>query len=284
MTTTKRSSETAGTAAAARAAHLIVDKPPLIFEDTLAAALLGAEAETLIDYHRLHGDHLVLSHARTGVACRARYTEDRLAEGVRRGVRQYIILGAGLDTFAYRSELANQVRVFEVDHPATQESKRRRLAEAGVAEPENVAYIAADLAVDPLIERLVSGGFDLARPAVVSWLGVTMYLDASAVAATLAALGGLATGTEIIVEYMVPAELRDADGQTYVDLVTPFAAERGEPWLGFFSPDEMSTLLTGHGFGSVEHVTQRDMIAPALWDREDGLRPSTLGRISTARL
>ena len=284
MATTRQSSQTARTAAAARAAHLIVDKPPLIFEDTLAATLLGAEAETLIDYHRLHGDHLVLSHARTGVACRSRYTEDRLAEGVRRGVRQYVLLGAGLDTFAYRSELAGHVRVFEVDHPATQESKRRQLAAAGLVEPENVAYVAADLAVDPLVERLISGGFDLSRPAVVSWLGVTMYLDARAIATTLAELGRLAPGTEIIVEYVVPEEFRDADGQTYVDLVAPFAAERGEPWLGFFSPDEMSALLTGHGFGSVEHIQQRDMIAPALWDREDGLRPSALGRISTARL
>jgi len=117
-------SQTALTAAAARAAHLIVDQPPWIFTDTLAMALLGDQGPDLVQYHRAHGTHVVLTGARAQVTCRSRYAEDALAAAVGRGVTQYLILGAGLDSFSYRSDLARMVRVFEVDHPDSQESKR----------------------------------------------------------------------------------------------------------------------------------------------------------------
>jgi methyltransferase (TIGR00027 family) len=123
-------SQTALTAAAARAAHLVVDGSPKIFTDSLAAALLLDRADELLAYHRTHGGHPVLSGARTQVVTRSRYTEDRLAESVQRGAGQYVILGAGLDSFAYRSALAARVRVFEVDHPATQAWKRWAVSRA----------------------------------------------------------------------------------------------------------------------------------------------------------
>src|SRR5215472_15941963 len=115
------------TAAAARAAHLVVDEPPFIFADTCAAAVLGQRAEELVGYHLNHGSHPILAAARSQVVCRSRHTEDRLAAAVATGVSQYVILGAGLDTFGYRSQLAADVRVFEVDHPATQGWKRSAL-------------------------------------------------------------------------------------------------------------------------------------------------------------
>jgi len=118
---------TALTAAAARAAHLIVDGPPTIFADPLAHLVLAERADELLSYHRRHGEHLVLASARAQVTCRSRFTEDRLVDAIARGIEQYVILGAGLDTFAYRSELAARVRVFEVDHPSTQDWKRARL-------------------------------------------------------------------------------------------------------------------------------------------------------------
>jgi methyltransferase (TIGR00027 family) len=128
-------SHTALTAAAARAAHLIVDNGPTIFTDSLASPLLGEQADELIGYHRAHGTHLVLSAARAQVTCRSRYTEDRLADGAERGITQYVILGTGLDSFGYRSRLARRMRVFEVDHPATQQWKRSRLAAARIPDP-----------------------------------------------------------------------------------------------------------------------------------------------------
>src|SRR5215469_9627471 len=135
---------TALAAAAARAAHLVVDREPVIFADTLAAPLLGERADELLSYHTRHGMHPVLAGARTQAACRSRYTEDAVARAASRGVTQYVILGAGLDSFAYRGAgdtAARQMRVFEVDHPVTQGWKRQALTAANVAVPDSVAFV-----------------------------------------------------------------------------------------------------------------------------------------------
>jgi len=281
-------------AAAARAAHLIVDKPPFIFADTCAAAVLGDRAEELIGYHRQHGSHPILSAARAQVVCRSRYAEDRLAAAAATGVRQYVLLGAGLDSFGYRSPLAAAVRVFEVDHPETQAWKQSALAAAGMRVPPSVVFVAADLAAvspasgergpDALGSKLRIAGFDFGEPAVISWLGVLMYLDRDAIARTLAVIAGCAPGTELIADYMLPRELRDDAGDQYVELVGPTAAERGEPWLSFFAPVEMSKLLAQHGFGGSEHARQRDAVPADLWRRADALRPIDLSMIAWARL
>jgi methyltransferase (TIGR00027 family) len=288
---------TALTAAAARAAHLIVDDEPVIFADTLAEAMLGEQAEEFIAYHRAHGTHPVLVGARAQVTCRSRYAEDRLARGIERGIGQYVLLGAGLDSFAYRSPLAGRVRVFEVDHPATQEHKRRVAgavtgsargaagsagAAAGDAAVGGVTFVPVDFARDSLADALGRAGFDAARPAFVSWLGVTMYLDYSAIEATVSVLGGLAPGSQIVVDYMLPAGLRDAEGQTYADLVGQVAAERGEPWRSVFAPEAMADLLARYGFGQARDVGQRDMIPAASWDRSDALHPAELSHIAHA--
>ena len=267
---------TALTAAAARAAHLIVDQEPWIFADGLAAQLLGEQAEELISYHKLHGTHPVLAGARVQVTCRSRYTEDALSRAVSRGVGQYVILGAGLDSFAYRAGLAGRVRVFEVDHPATQDWKRRALAAALVPVPEAVTFVAVDLATDSLAGPLLAAGFDTAAPALVSWLGVTMYLTPDAVADILAADGRLAPGTELVADYMLPAGLRDEAGAVYGELVAQAAAERGEPWLSCFAPGEMADMARRAGFREVRNVRQRDAIPAGLWQRPDSLRPAAL--------
>ena len=272
---------TALTAAAARAAHLIVDTEPVIFADTLAQAMLGERAEELISYHRAHGTHPVLAGARAQVTCRSRYAEDRLADAIGRGIGQYVLLGAGLDSFAYRSPLAGQVRVFEVDHPATQEYKRRvrEVAEGG-GRVGGVRFVAVDFGRDSLGEALGRAGFDAEQPALVSWLGVTMYLDESAIEATVAVLGAFAPGSEVVVDYMLPAGMRDAAGQMYADLVGQAAAEWGEPWRSAFAPGAMAALLARHGFGAARDVGQQDMIPAAAWDRSDALRPAELFRIA----
>jgi len=263
-------------AAAARAAHLLVDGPPAIFADTLAAALLGDRAEELIAYHRRHGAHPVLAGARVQVTCRSRYAEDALARAAGAGVTQYVILGAGLDSFAYRGGPAGRVRVFEVDHPASQRVKRAALAAAGIEVPDSVRFVPADLAVDPLARCLAAAGFDAAAPAVVSWLGVTMYLTSEAVAQTLAAVAGLAPGTELIADYLLPPDARDEAGALYGTLVAQASAERGEPWLSCFTPGQMADLAARAGFGPVRAVSQRDAIPAGLWQRADSLRPAAL--------
>jgi methyltransferase (TIGR00027 family) len=275
-------SQTALMAAAARAAHLIVDHEPVIFADELAATLLGEQADELISYHRAHGTHPVLCCARAQVLCRSRFTEDQLAACVRTGLTQYVILGAGLDSFAYRTESA--VRVFEVDHPATQQWKRGQLAAARIPVPDSVSFVAMDFERDQLAGLLRQAGFDRSRPALVSWLGVTMYLTQAALGRTLAEIGGFAPGTQLVTDYILPAALRDDAGNAYADLVAPVAAERGEPWLTFLAPDDMSVLLEGHGFGAAEHVWQHDAIPAALWDRADSLRPAGLSVLARATI
>jgi methyltransferase (TIGR00027 family) len=275
-------SQTAMTAAAARAAHLLVDSEPRIFADSLAALLLGDEAETYLRYHREYRDHPLLAGTRAQATCRSRFTEDQLALAAARGTAQYVILGAGLDSFACRSELAGRLRVFEVDHPATQQRKRALLAAAGLAEPPTLTWVPVDFETDELIASLTAAGLDPAAPAFVSWLGVTMYLTAEAIGATLASLSRLAPGSELVTDYMLTADLRDADGVAYADLVMPDSERRGEPWLSFFTPEQMTGLLTRHGFTGVRDVRQRDAVSAALWERTDLLRPIELSRLCHA--
>src|SRR6266498_860248 len=222
----RQPSQTALAAAAARAAHLVVDSEPFIFRDPIAMALLGDRADEMVGYHRARGDHIVLSGTRAQVTTRSRYTEQRLAELARRGLRQYVILGAGLDSFAYRSPLVGQLRVFEADHPATQRWKRALLTAAQIAPPDALTFVGVDLEAAPLAERLAAEGLDPSTPALVSWLGVSFYLTPEAVAATLAAIGGLAPGTELVVEYALPPGLRDATGRAYAEFALTVAEER----------------------------------------------------------
>ncbi|MEV4320185.1 class I SAM-dependent methyltransferase [Actinocrispum sp. NPDC049592] len=258
------------TAAAARAAHLIVDAEPFIFADTLAYQVLGEQAEELVQYHRLHGTHPILAGARATVTTRSHYTETRLAAS---GLDQYVVLGAGLDTFAYR---ATGIRIFEVDHPATQARKLELLAAAGI--PASATYVPVDFEQDSLTKQLVHGGLDPARPAFVSWLGVTMYLTPQAIAQTLADLSTLAPGTEIVFDYLLPEDLRDPAGQAYAAAISAHSAENGEPWLSFFRPDQLAL----QGFSLIETVGQHDL--PCLKNRADALTASALSMIAHARL
>jgi methyltransferase (TIGR00027 family) len=275
-----RPSETAITTAAGRAAHLMVDREPWVFEDTVARRLLGPEGEAFLDYHLRIGDHPALVGTRTQATTRCRYTEDMLAAAAARGVEQYVLLGAGLDTFAYRSTV--HMRVFEVDHPASQAWKRARLAEVGIASTTPAAtYVPVDFETDDLAARLAGAGFDPQRPAVVGWLGVTFYLTRAAIRDTLTGLGQLVPGSEVVVEYLLPEPLRDAGGQEYGQMAAEISAKRGEPWITYLRPDEMTALMASAGFDSVEHVGQHDL--PYLRERADRLRPTKLSMFAHAR-
>jgi methyltransferase (TIGR00027 family) len=183
------------TTAAARAAHLVVDREPWLFEDTLAAALLGDEADDLLAAHREPAHADILASLRVAMTTRSRYTEERLSEAAGRGVEQCVVLGAGLDSFAYRAPVARRLRVFEVDHPATQAWKRRRLAAAAIPVPDALRFVAVDFTADSLADRLRDAGFDRAladyfmpRAAAFGepWL---TFLTPSDVAALLAVCG-----------------------------------------------------------------------------------------------
>jgi methyltransferase (TIGR00027 family) len=272
-------SRTAQATAAARAAHLTVDREPWIFEDTLAFALLDESAAGLLAEHREPAAPPALASMRVAMTARSRYTEACLAAAVDRGMDQYVVLGAGLDSFAYRSSLVDRLRVYEVDRPATQAWKRERLAAARIPVPARVDLVAVDLATESLEERLVGSGFDPARPAFLSWLGVTQYLTPEAIGATLDVIAGFAAGTELVMEYLVPAELRDRAGQELADYFMPRAAASAEPWLTFLSPGQAADALAARSLVAVDDVDRKNQVPSRIWHRSDQLRPHELGRL-----
>jgi methyltransferase (TIGR00027 family) len=275
-------SRTALATAAARAAHLVVDRRPWIFEDTLAPALVGDVGRDLIALHRQDPTAPGLSSMRVAMVTRSRYAERRLAEAIDRGVRQCVILGAGLDSFAYRAQLPDDLWVFEVDHPATQAWKLQRLADAAIPVPGAVRFVPVDFTVDSLAERLTAQGFDRSRPVFVSWLGVTQYLSAEATSATLRALGGLGPPIEVVLTYVLPDELRDQPGRAAAEFFMPQAAALGEPWITFLAPDEIARLVEQAGMTVMEDVGTVDSIEASLWQRSDGLAPHELPRLVRA--
>ncbi len=194
-------SRTALGAAGRRAAHQVVDGGR-VFADPLALRILGEDADAAVAEARANPE---LCGLRLYVAMRSRFAEDAARRAIARGVRQIVVLGAGLDTFAYRVEPVEGLRVYEVDHPATQAEKRRRLAAAAIAAPARVVYAACDFESESLAGALAASGFDAGRPSFFLWLGVVPYLTESAIFATLAFIGKLPGGGEVVFDYSNPA-------------------------------------------------------------------------------
>lgn len=266
-----------------RAAHRIVDAGPPVLDDPIAARLLDPRA---IERIRADPDRLQTPGARAlraHVVVRSRYAEDRLRDAAACGVRQCVVLGAGLDTFAYRQPpWAHALRIFEVDWPATQEDKRARLARAGVPIPENVTFVPIDFERTAVVEALAGHAFDAAAPAFVSWLGVMMYLTREASAAVFAFVAALPPSSEIVFSFMpAPVEMASqGDGPTLADRV----AELGEPLRTHIAPEELVTWLTGMGFAEVTLLTAGEIDARYVAGRTDGFRTSRHTTIASARV
>jgi methyltransferase (TIGR00027 family) len=275
---TGRASVTAGRVAERRAVHQILDSP-LVFADRLALSVIDPDAaRQLQDDPGRHDASAVSRALRAFVCVRSRVSEDRLADAVADGVEQCVVLGAGFDTFAYRNPFPS-LRVFEVDHPATQAVKRARLAAVGVALPPTLRYVPADLVQDSLGEVLIEAGFDTSRPAFVSWLGVVPYLRPADITATLRWLGALPPRTAVVFDYGIPPEsLPVALSGRYQQLRQRVAA-LGEPFLTFLDPAEAAALLRGAGFTTITDLGSEDINARYFADRTDGLRVSLAGRI-----
>ena len=187
---------------------------------------------------------------RSHVLIRSRFAEDRLADAARRGVRQYVILGAGGDTFAYRQPAwAHDLRIVEVDHPATQGAKRERLDASGVAVPGNLTFAPVDFEAVPLHDALLANGVDLSQPVFFSWLGVTMYLTEPAVDAVLRVVAGCVTSSEIVFTFAQPPGLFGSRR------LAKMSAEVGEPWLSYFTPKGLEKKLGAMGFSTIHFLT-----------------------------
>jgi methyltransferase (TIGR00027 family) len=244
-------SRTAIRVAMRRATHQVVDNPR-VFDDPLAVRIAGG-AET--------GDESSFNrYLRAFVCVRSRFGEDQLALAVGRGVRQYVVLGAGLDTYAYRSR--HDVRVYEVDHPATQQWKRERLAEAGIAIPETMAFVPVDFETQNLSEELRRAGFEPDQPAFFSWLGVIMYLTLDAASETLRFIASLPPSSGVVFDYA---------SETWEPLARR-VARAGEPFRLFFQPDELARLLTSLGFHRLENLNGAAINERYFSNRTDGLQ------------
>jgi len=237
-------------AARRRAAHQILDKPCL-FEDPLAVRVLGAEVSELRQASAAETPSE--RRLRLFVAARSRFAEDRLRDACLLGVRQYVVLGAGLDTFGCRNPYRDLgLQVFEVDHPATQAWKRQRLHEVGIAEPATLTFVALDFRSCCLKDGLAASGFDSAAPAFFSWLGVTPYLEQAAVRRTLEFIASQPAGSAVVFDYSLPRELLAPEQQQARDALSSRVSRAGEPLLCQFHPRDLASMLAAMGFAGLE--------------------------------
>lgn len=206
------------------------------------------------------------------VLTRARYTEDRLAHALARGVGQYVLLGAGLDTFAFRrSDLGDRLRVFELDHPTSQASKRERVALAGLAEPSHLHFGAIDFETEQIADVLRRLPFDFDRPAVFAWLGVTAYLTQSAIDATWRSLRqATAKGSELIFDFIAPTAL-SGDARALAAQVRARTRAVGEPMIGAIDPAKLAERLAATGWHLLEHLERSELHRRYFTGRTDGL-------------
>jgi methyltransferase (TIGR00027 family) len=219
---------------------------------------------------------------RAFVVARARVAEETLARAAARGVAQFVVVGAGLDTFAYRNTFAG-VRVFEVDHPATQEWKRGLLSTAGISIPASMTFTPVDFERQTLAAGLLLAGFDAHAPALFSWLGVTMYLSDEALASTLGIIASSPAGSAVVFDYAVARESLGWMERLALSRLEKRVASVGEPFRTFFSPDALHQRLAGAGFTAIEDLTADDLNARYFANRTDDLHISGgLGRLVIA--
>lgn len=265
-------SRSALSVASLRAVHQLLDEP-LVLPDPIALPLLGASTEAALRRDPFALNDPLSRGVRGTLVARSRFVEDELAGCVAAGVRQYVVVGAGLDTFAYRHPYRDDgLKVFEVDHPGTQRWKQQLLAEAGIGVPASLSFVPADFERDDLAGALRQAGFRADQPACVSWMGVTMYLTADAVAATLRTVAGFAAGSRMCFDYRVPVTMLNPVERVINDVMEQRLAAQGEPWLSTFDPAQLRSQLLELGFSAAESATPEDLNARYFARRKDGLR------------
>jgi methyltransferase (TIGR00027 family) len=281
-----RPSRTAMRVAMRRAAHQLFDAPPLVLNDPVAVRIIDPEAAAKMKASPSQQQGGIARSARAFMVARSRFAEDALARAVARGTGQFVILGAGLDTFAYRNPYPEgTLRVFEVDHPATQAWKRRKLATASIAVPASVTYVPVDFERDSLADRLAAAGFDASRPAFFSWLGVTMYLSEDAFASTLSLVARSGAGGGVAFDYgTAPSRLAWTD-RIVLAWISRLVASAGEPFRSLFEPDALVARLRQQGFASIEDLGVDAINARYFAGRPDRLRiRSGVGRLMSGDL
>jgi methyltransferase (TIGR00027 family) len=259
-----------------RALHMQVDPPPHILEDEIGLRLVGPDENWR---RRPDMDPTFTKLFRASILARARFIEDLVLDQIERGTSQYVILGAGLDTFAQRRpELSSKLHVFEIDQPGTQAWKRQRLIELGFGIPDWLRLVPVDFeAGEAWRERLTSSGFDNGRPAVVASAGVSLYLSKDAIAATLREVAALAAGSRFAMTFVLPIELADPQIRPGLERAAQGAQASGTPFLSCFTPAQMLATAREAGFKEAKHVSGAALAQRYFAGRTDGLRPPNAG-------
>jgi methyltransferase (TIGR00027 family) len=262
-------SRTAQRVATRRAAHQILDHPKVL-DDPLALRIIGRGAEA--ELRSNPKEHHKFARAfRAFMAARSRYAEDELARAYAHGVRQYVVLGAGLDTFAYRHSYEG-LRVFEVDHPATQAWKREQLQEADIRVPESMVFVPVDFERKSLDAGLKEFGFEDKSPAFFSWLGVTPYLTHDACMTTLSYIARTPAGSGVVFDFAVDRSLLNFGQRIALDALARRVAAAGEPFQLFFHPSKLQDELKRLGFHRTEFLQGEQINQRYFSGRTDGLK------------
>ncbi|HEY4298864.1 MAG TPA: class I SAM-dependent methyltransferase [Paraburkholderia sp.] len=263
---------TAARVALWRALHVEADPSPHVLEDKIGLQLLAPDENWR---ERGDMDPQFTRPFRASIVARARFIEDLVVDEAGRGLTQYVILGAGLDSFAQRRpDIASGLKVFEVDQPGPQAWKRQRLIELGFGVPDWLRFVPVDFeAGESWRERLVSAGFDASRPAIVVSTGVSMYLTREANAAALREVATLAAGSTLAMTFLLPLEMADPEVRPGLEMAEKGARASGTPFLSFFTPPEIVALARETGFGEARHVSAADLARRYFAGRTDGLRP-----------
>ncbi len=257
-----------------RALHVELDAPPHVLEDTVGLALADPDGDWR---RRPDMDPVGTRRFRAAIVARARYIEDLVADQAELGVDQYVILGAGLDTFAQRRpDVAARLSVFEIDQPGPQAWKRQRLSALGLGVPEWLHLVPVDFETPgSWWGELVAAGFDPTRPAVVVSTGVAMYLTKEATRSTLEQLSQLAPGSTLAMTFLIPPEQFDDEDRAGFEAAQQGARAAGTPFTSFYSPDEMLDLARAAGFPAAAHESGRSLGDRYFGGRTDGLRPAS---------
>ncbi|MFB7635715.1 class I SAM-dependent methyltransferase [Streptomyces sp. NPDC056149] len=256
-----------------RALHVQCDPPPHVLDDEIGLRLAAPDEDWRA---RPDMDPQATAGFRAAIVARARFIEDLALEQAAHGITQYVILGAGLDTFAQRHpEVAGRLRVFEIDQPATQSWKRRRLIELGYGIPDWLHLVPVDFeANESWPDRLSAAGFTADRPTLIVSTGVTLYLSKDTTAATLRHIARLAPGSTLALSFPLPAELLAPADRLALDRATKGARASGTPFLSFYTPQEMLTLARRAGFADARHLPATALADRYFSHRPDPLRPT----------
>lgn len=256
-------SRTALGAARHRAVHQLLEQGR-IFTDPLALRILGEDPRSIVEAAQQNEGS---RRMRLFIAVRTRFTEDILSAAIARGVSQLVVLGAGLDTYAYRASYPDSLRIFEVDHPATQAWKRERLREAAIRVPPSLTYAPIDFESETLAAGLDAAGFCTNRPSFFTWLGVVPYLTPDAFWSTVQFISSLTNGSQVVFDYGDPPDTFSSEMRAIYDARAARVAALGESWINHFEAEQLHPQLKALGFLTIEDLGPREIAARFFPDR-----------------